>query len=215
MRNKEPTSQQAKVAAYIEDYQLRNQASPSHREIAEALGFRSTNSVRSHLSLMEKKGLLLREPGKVRRLRLNARHQRGIKKRGPQGIPLIGHIPAGVPFAALQELGEKLSIAPSLFSGDEIFALKVEGQSMRDAGILDGDIAILNRQEEVSEGQIAAVIIGNDATLKRFYRKGDAIVLRAANPDFADMVIGPEDDRQVSIAGRLVGVLRTHGAIRT
>jgi repressor LexA len=90
----------------------------------------------------------------------------------------------------------------------------VKGQSRRDAGIFHGDIAILNRQEQVSDGQIATVIIDNEAALKRFYRNGDSILLRAANADFEDIVVRSSDDRQVTIAGRLVGVRRTHGGFR-
>lgn len=162
---------------------------------------------------MEKKGIVIREPGKARALRMGPRHQSRASKRNSfnVGIPLIGHIPAGVPFVALQETGEKLPVAASLFHGAELFALKVQGHSMRDAGIFHGDIAILNRQEQVSEGQIAAVLIDSDTTLKRFHRSGENVVLRAANPDFDDIVVRPSDDRQVTIAGRLVGVLRTHG----
>jgi repressor LexA len=97
-----------------------------------------------------------------------------------------------------------------LFVGNELYALRVEGHSMRDAGILNGDIAIINRQEDVVDGQIAAVLLGDsDTTLKRFYREDGAIVLRAANPDFKDIIVTPQDGVSVTIAGRLVGVLRT------
>lgn len=159
--------------------------------------------------------MILRFPGKARGVRLGVSHARRPKQRSADGtgIPLIGTIPAGIPFSALQEQAEKLPIGTGLFSGRDLFALKVEGQSMRDAGIFDGDIAILNRQEDVSDGQIAAVIIESTATLKRFHREGDSVVLRAANELFDDIVIRASDDRRVAIAGRLVGVLRTRGAI--
>lgn len=157
--------------------------------------------------------MILRDAGKARGLRLGDRRTHRSKRRLVEGgIPLIGIIPAGIPFSALQEQAEKLPISAGLFSGGELFALRVEGQSMRDAGIFDGDIAILNRQEDVSDGQIAAVIIECTATLKRFYRKGNSVILRAANPVFDDIIIRAGDDQRVAIAGRLVGVLRTSGS---
>jgi len=204
------TPQQERIATFVEDYRRKHGSGPSHREIADEFGFNSTNAVRSHIALMKKKGILDYTSGKARSLRVVGSLSVETVEPPAASIPLIGRIPAGIPFAALMETAERLPIAPDLFPGKTLFALRVEGQSMRDAGILNGDIAIINRQEDVADGQIAAVLLGDeDSTLKRFYRQNGAVVLRAANPDFEDIVVQPTDGRTVTIAGRLVGLLRT------
>ncbi|HVT29106.1 MAG TPA: transcriptional repressor LexA [Lacipirellulaceae bacterium] len=198
------TPKQRKIADFVSEYWHRHGFGPSHQDIADKFRFSSTNAVRSHLGLMKRKGLINYEEGVARTIRV-------IDDGAPQdtnGIPLIGRIPAGIPFAVLQDMAERLPISPELFAGDQLFALRVEGQSMRDAGILDGDFAILNHQEDVADGQIAAVLIDEVATLKQFFRKKDCVVLHAANPDFEDIVLRAEIGHRVAIAGRLVGVVR-------
>ncbi len=205
-----PTAQQERIAAFVEEYRRKHGSGPSHREIADEFGFSSTNAVRSHIALMKKKGIVDYTSGKSRSLRVIGSLAEESVESSTRGIPLIGRIPAGIPFAALLETAERLPVAPDLFYGKDLYALRVEGQSMRDAGILNGDIAIINRQEDVADGQIAAVLLGDEnTTLKRFYRQNGAIILRSANPDFKDIVVQPVDGRNVTIAGRLVGLLRT------
>ena len=205
-----PTPQQQRIAVFVREYRRTHEFGPSHQEIADQFGFSSTNAVRSHIALMKKKGILDYTIGKARSLRVVGPLSGEPVETAAAGIPLIGRIPAGIPFAALLETAERLPVAPGLFVGNELYALRVEGHSMRDAGILNGDIAIINRQEDVADGQIAAVLLGDsDTTLKRFYREDGAIILRAANPDFKDIIVTPQDGVSVTIAGRLVGVLRT------
>src|ERR1017187_3177507 len=143
-----PTERQEQIAAFLHTESRKRGVMPTQREIAEHFGFASLNSVRSHLRLMEKKGMLNRLPGKARGLML---------KRSPSaGIPLLGHIAAGDPQIAFQDPEEFILASPELFSGSELFALRVKGESMKDAGILPGDIAVINRQSEVADGEIAA-----------------------------------------------------------
>lgn len=205
---RKPTPQQYKIARFIRDFGREKGFGPTRQEIADQFKFKSTNAVRSHLVLMRKKGLIDQTEGKARSIRVIGALAEGLSEFA-NSIPLLGRIPAGIPFAVLEESAERLPVACELFAGNQLFALRVVGLSMRDAGILDGDIAILNRQEDVADGQIAAVVLNDDATLKKFLRRDGVIVLRAANPDFEDIIVRPGEGREVRIAGRLVGVLRT------
>jgi len=101
-----------------------------------------------------------------------------------------------------------------MFPGSDLFALRVRGESMKDAGILPGDIAVMNRQNEVADGEIAAVLLNDEATLKHFYRLGGAVILRAANRAFPDIVIRNDERCSVKIPGKYVGLIRDHGSPR-
>lgn len=182
-------------------------------------GYKSTNTVRSHLTLLAKKGRLTRLPRKARGIRLKEKptRQTGIKtvtSRAPSGIPLIGTIPAGPMEEAMTTSDEILPLEAGLFSGDQVFALRVKGDSMKNVGILPGDFAILNSQELVSNGQIAAVQEGDDATLKRVFKRREGLLLRPENDDLEDRLIIPSEAKSVRIVGRLVGLLRVEGGRR-
>jgi repressor LexA len=197
-----PTPRQLEIAEFLEAEHQRRGIMPTHREIANRFQFASVNSVRSHLRLMERKGMLARQPGKARSLRLIV---------APSGIPLLGQIAAGNPLEAFQHIDEFLPLSPAMFRGNQLFALRVKGESMKDVGILSGDIAVLNRQQEVNDGEIAAVLLDEDATLKFVYRRSGAVVLRGANPDFRDIMIRRNESRSFRVLGKYVGLVRGHG----
>ena len=197
-----PTERQDQIAAFIDSESRKRGIAPTQREIAARFGFASVNSVRSHLRLMEKKGMLSRLRGKARGLKVESR---------PVGIPLMGHIPAGNPQLAFEYSDEVLPVPQDLFPGSHLFALRVRGESMKDAGILPGDIAVMNRQDEVSDGEIAAVLLDDEATLKYLYRRGGAVVLRGANPEFPDIVFRKNAGRSVRILGKYIGLIRKTG----
>ena len=150
--------------------------------------------------------MLNRLPGKARGLKL--------KYRPPAGIPLLGHVAAGHPQIALQDSDEIVPVSPELFPGSELFALLVRGESMKNAGILPGDIAVMNRQSEVADGEIAAVLLDDEATLKYLYRPNGTVILRGANPAFPDIVIRADGQRSVQILGKYVGLIRNQGSPR-
>jgi len=150
---------------------------------------------------MAKKGMIRLLPGKARGLKLTLR---------TSGIPLLGIIAAGEPREAQQEVDEVLPISPDWFRGTDLFALRVKGESMKDAGILSGDIAIINRQADVIDGEIAAVLMEDDATLKFVYREGDKVRLRGANRAFPDIAILRDECQQPRILGKYVGLVRSH-----
>jgi repressor LexA len=201
-----PTERQQQIASFLHSESRKRGSAPTQREIAERFGFASLNSVRSHLRLMEKKGMLNRLPGKARGLKL--------KYRPPVGIPLVGHIAAGHPQIALQDSDDIVPVSPELFAGSELFALRVRGESMKNAGILPGDIAVVNRQSEVVDGEIAAVLLDDEATLKYLYRSNGTVILRGANPAFPDIVIRADGRRSVQILGKYVGLIRNHRSPR-
>lgn len=206
MRNA-PTERQQQLLDRLQDWERLHSCPPTQAELADACGFRSTNAVRSHLRLLEKKGLIYREPGKARTVRLTAR-PRAPRKSKSLGIPLLGTIAAGPLSEAIEQAGEVLEISAGLFRGSDLFALKVAGDSMCDAGIQSGDLAIINHQVDVADGTIAAVWSDGEATLKRVFRKGRTILLRPANASLRDILIKPGSASTVRILGRLVGIVR-------
>jgi repressor LexA len=197
-----PTPRQLEIAEFLGAELQRRGVMPTQREIADRFQFASVNSVRSHIRLMERKGMLARQPGKARSLRLIV---------APVGIPLLGRIAAGSPLEAIQDVEEFLPVSPGMFRGGELFALRVKGDSMKDVGILPGDIAVVNRQQDVTDGEIAAVLLEDDATLKIVHRRNGAVILRGANPAFRDVVIRRNDGRALRILGKYVGLIRKHG----
>ena len=147
--------------------------------------------------------MLARLPGKARRLKLRC----GTSA----GIPLLGRIAAGHPEAALQDSDEVGPGAPQFFRGADLFALRVKGDSMKDAGILSGDIAVVNCQQDVADGDIAAVLLDDDATLEFFHRRRGSVVLRGANPAFPDIIVRSDEPRSLRILGKYVVLIRQQG----
>ncbi len=198
-----PTKRQQEIATFIASEFRDRGMMPTQREIAARFGFASTNTVRTHLRLMERKGMLARMPRTARGLKLSAV--------AATGIPLLGRIAAGIPQEAMESPDDMLPVPPQLFRGTNLFALRVKGDSMKDAGILPGDIAVMNRQEDVADGEIAAVLLDDDATLKYLRRCRGSVVLRGANSAFPDIVIRADEVRTLRILGKFVGLIRQQG----
>jgi repressor LexA len=198
-----PTSRQQEIAEFLEAEFGRRGMMPTRREIATRFGFASPNSVRTHLRLMAKKGMVTLMPGKARGLRLTLRVS--------SGIPVLGRIAAGNPQEAHQDTEEILPISPQFFRGTDLFALRVKGDSMKDFGILPGDIAIINRQQDVADGEIAAVLLDDDATLKFVYRRSGTVILHGANPGFRDIIVRRDESCSLRILGKYVGLIRKQG----
>jgi repressor LexA len=198
-----PTERQQEIAAFIAHEVGRRGMAPTQREIADRFGFASTNTVRGQLRLMERKGMLAWTPRTARALKLT--------DASVDGIPLLGRIAAGIPQEAVETPDDMLPVSPRLFQGTSLFALRVRGDSMKDAGILSGDIAVMNRQQDVADGEIAAVLIDDDATLKYLCRRRGGVVLRGANSAFADIVIQFDKVRTLRILGKFVGLIRQQG----
>lgn len=200
------TDRQNEVLAFIEERQRTTGFPPTLKETAEHFGFKSANSVRQHLRLIENKGLVKRLPRRSRAL-VVPKHPRRDRP-GFVRIPVLGTIAAGSPILATENTESVIEFPANLFRGSELFAVRVKGRSMEGAGILDGDLAVLDAAAEVRSGSIGAVLLGDEATLKRIHLKGSTLRLKAANSDFADIEVPLSTSGRASLLGRLVGVVR-------
>ncbi len=203
----EITKRQQEILRFIETFHAKEGGPPSLREICKGLGLASSGSLLKPLRALEGKGYLVRNPGKNRRWQL--------ANRKPQiSIPLVGEIAAGPPSLAEQNVEEYLPIDSTLFGTQDVFAIRVRGDSMKDEYIRDGDLAIVKPQQEAESGDIVAVLvegIESEATLKTLRRKNGDIELHPANPAYQVLRFsGPERGR-VKILGKLVGIIRRSG----
>jgi repressor LexA len=176
---------------------------PSVREICEAVSLRSTSTVHGHLKRLEKKGLIKRDPTKPRALEIT---ELSLYKKEMIDIPIIGKVTAGVPILAVENIEDSFSMPISYVkSTNELFILRVSGESMIDAGILDGDLAIIEKSEDALNGEIVVALIENEATIKRFYKESDHIRLQPENKTMSPIIVN-----DCVILGRLVGLYRTY-----
>lgn len=175
-------------------------APPTRAEIATAFGFASPNAAEDHLKALARKGAINLEPGSAR----------GIRLVEQLGLPLIGSVAAGSPILAVENIQGRYALDSGMFSPRADFLLRVRGLSMIDAGILDGDLLAVHKTSEARDGQIVVARLDDDVTVKRLQRKRGHLELIAENPDFAPIVVNP-DEVQFAIEGIAVGLIR--GAI--
>lgn len=176
---------------------------PSVREICEGVALRSTSTVHGHLKRLEKKGLIKRDPTKPRALEI---HELSQHKRELIDIPIIGKVTAGVPILAIENIEDTFSMPINFIKNtNELFMLNVSGQSMIEAGIYDGDLAIIEKTESASNGDIVVALIGNEATIKRFFREENHIRLQPENKTMQPIIV-----ENCTVLGRLVGLYRTY-----
>ncbi|MEA2085004.1 MAG: transcriptional repressor LexA [Thermodesulfobacteriota bacterium] len=197
-------SRQKSVFEYIAAYQKDHGIAPTIREICDHFGLRSPGGVHRVLSVLKEKGYIHAETGKKRSWRTG--HSLITK-----GLPVVGAIAAGNPLEALENIEEVLGIDPELFGSETCFALRVRGDSMIDAHILDGDIAVIRPQGKVENGEIAAVLVQDvlpEATLKRVYKDRTSIRLHAENESYTPLIFKGRKRGVVSIIGKMVGILR-------
>jgi repressor LexA len=202
------TRRQRQVLEFIEQHMLEKGYPPSVREIGEAVGLTSPSTVHSHLNTLQRLGFLRRDPTKPRAIEVRWDPNSGavMERRKVRHVPLVGDVAAGTDVLA-QENVEELYPLPVDFTGDgELFMLRVRGESMIEAGILNGDYVVAEQRNTVNNGDIAVVgIPGGEATIKFFKLDGPAVTLTPANPTMEPMVFGADD---VSIYGRVVTVMR-------
>jgi repressor LexA len=196
------TKRQKEIFDFIRRYASRYGYPPTVREIGKAVGLHSSSTVHAHLANLEKVGLLRRDPTKPRAIELLVDRAKRVM-RGP-GLPLVGHVAAGEPILAEENIEEYVQV-PSAIGGEQgDYILQVKGDSMRDAGILEGDYVVVSEADDADNGEIVVALIEDEATVKRFYREKDRVRLQPANKAYK-----PIRTRDARVLGRVVGVYRS------
>jgi repressor LexA len=198
------TKRQQEIFDFIKRYSARYGYPPTVRDIGKAVGLASSSTVHAHLSNLERIGLLRRDPTKPRAIELLDRATTGMRNLVRPGLPLVGQVAAGQPVLAEENIEEYVQ-TPSLAGGDQgDYLLRVRGDSMKNIGILDGDLVVVKPQEEADDGEIVVALVGEEATVKRFYREPDHIRLQPENE-----AMEPIRSRDVRVMGRVVGLMRS------
>jgi repressor LexA len=195
------TKRQKEIFDFIRRYASKYGYPPTVREIGRAVGLQSSSTVHAHLANLEKVGLLRRDPTKPRAIELLVdRAKRAVRG---SGLPLVGHVSAGEPILAEENIEDYVQLPPAMGGDDGDYVLRVRGDSMRDAGILEGDYVVVSEADDANNGEIVVALIEDEATVKRFYREKDRIRLQPANKAYK-----PIRTRDAQVLGRVVGVYR-------
>ena len=201
------TERQAEILRLIRELTEVSGFPPTRAEIARSMGFRSVNAAEQHLRALEKKGVLEILAGASRGLRV--RDPRPAARLGRlMELPVIGRVAAGSPILAEAHVQGRYQLDPNLFTPRADYLLKVRGMSMRDAGILDGDLLAVHRSHEARSGQVVVARLADEVTVKRFRRRGYSVQLLPENPDFEPIELDLRQD-QLAIEGIGVGVIRS------
>ncbi|MFP4475541.1 MAG: transcriptional repressor LexA [Desulfatibacillaceae bacterium] len=197
------TEKQNAVLHYLVEYTNEYGYPPTVRELCDELGLKSPNSAHFHLKALKEKGYIRVASGK----------NRGITVlKPPPGmdgtIPVVGRIAAGVPILAVEHVVDSLSMDRAFFGNQEVFSVRVHGDSMVDAHIQDGDYVVIRVQNVPKNGDIVAALVDDEVTLKYFYKNGDRLELRPANEKYEPFVYTPEDMAELRILGVMVGLVR-------
>jgi len=198
---RELTPRQRQVLFLIQKVMAETGMPPTRAEIAKALGFRSVNAAEDHLRALERKGAVELLSGTSRGIRLKD------SMRDQLGLPLIGRVAAGAPILAEEHIEARYQIDTDLFQKSPHFLLRVHGMSMRDAGILDGDLVAVHRSPEVRNRQIVVARLEDEVTVKRYRQEGHQVWLMPENPEFEPIKINLKE-RELMIEGVVVGVVR-------
>ncbi|MEO5969499.1 MAG: transcriptional repressor LexA [Bdellovibrionia bacterium] len=191
------SAKQAKVLAFIENEISKWGRPPTYRDIAQGCGYDAVGTVQDHIRVLIKKGFLEKEPGLARGIKLVHRSQ-------SIDIPILGMVPAGKPIEALENQLGSISV-PAKWRGS-LYALQVKGESMKDAGILDGDFVVVKKQNHAENGEIIVALIQGEATVKYIEKKEGGIRLLPANPSFSPIECSTEIDNLIQ--GKVVSVQR-------
>lgn len=212
------TARQQQILSLIQSTIARTGAPPTRAEIASELGFKSANAAEEHLQALARKGVIELVSGTSRGIRLRRADLQSINDARERQLalplpgiaqlmlPLIGRVAAGSPILAQEHVDQTYAVEPSLFQRPPDYLLRVRGMSMRDVGILDGDLLAVAATREARNGQIVVARLGDDVTVKRYMRLRDHIELRAENPDYPTIVVEPGEPFEIE--GLAVGLIR-------
>lgn len=198
------TPRQSEILAFIKRCLEDHGFPPTRAEIAQELGFKSPNAAEEHLKALARKGAIEMTPGASRGIRIPGFEP---NSQDEDGLPVIGRVAAGAPILAQQNVEESCRINPDFFHPKADYLLRVRGMSMKDIGILDGDLLAVHTTREARNGQIVVARIDEEVTVKRFKREGNQVWLIAENPEFAPIEINLEE-QELIIEGLSVGVIR-------
>jgi repressor LexA len=208
------TKRQQEIFEFIKRYSAKYGYPPTVRDIGKAVGLASSSTVHAHLANLERLGMLRRDPTKPRAIELLDRVRgdvgeametvaENVRSLVRPGLPLVGHVAAGQPILADENIEDYVPV-PSLAGGDEgEYVLRVRGDSMKDIGILEGDYVVVRPQDTASDGEIVVALVGEEATVKRFFREADHVRLQPENA-----AVEPIRSKDVRVLGRVVGLFR-------
>ena len=199
---KELTRRQEEIFNLIKEWVDTTGSPPTRAEIAQHFGFSSPNAAEQHLKVLAKKGVLDLVPGV----------SRGIQLKGEAGLPVVGRVAAGSPILAQEHIERHVQIDSALFNPRADYLLKVHGMSMKDIGIMDGDLLAVHRSAEARAGQVVVARIGDEVTVKRFQKRGNTVQLLPENADFQPIEVDLTR-QELEIEGIAVGVIRSGSAM--
>jgi repressor LexA len=195
------TKRQKEIFEFIRRYAGKYGYPPTVREIGKAVGLHSSSTVHAHLANLEKSGLLRRDPSKPRAIELLVDRARKVIRHA--GLPLVGQVAAGQPILAEENIEEYLDV-PDLIGGEDgDYVLRVRGESMKNAGIIEGDYVVVRTAEDAEDGDIVVALIGEEATVKRYFRERDHVRLQPEND-----AMDPIRTTEAKVLGKVVGVFR-------
>jgi repressor LexA len=199
------TKRQQEIFDFIKRYSAKYGYPPTVRDIGKAVGLASSSTVHAHLANLEKIGLLRRDPTKPRAIELLDRAAAGMRNLVVRpGLPLIGHVAAGQPILAEENIEDYVQTPPYAGGADGEYLLRVRGDSMKDAGILEDDLVVVRPQDTAQDGEIVVALVGEEATVKRFFQEADHVRLQPEND-----TMEPIRSRDVRVLGKVVGLMRS------
>lgn len=205
--NRNLTARQQEVYECIKRHIDTTGVPPTRAEISKELGFKSPNAAEEHLRALARKGAIEMSAGMSRGIRLLLESDNEDEL---EGLPLIGRVAAGEPILAEQNVESTYRVDANMFKPQADFLLKVYGQSMKDIGILDGDLLAVHSTKDVRNGQVIVARIENDVTVKRFERKGDIVYLHAENEEFEPIIVNLREQEMFEVEGIAVGIIRNN-----
>ena len=202
---KDLTKRQQEIFDFIKKYSARYGYPPTVRDIGKAVGLASSSTVHAHLANLEKVGLLRRDPSKPRAIEMLDKAVDAAKSvvGGDRGLPLVGHVAAGQPILAEENIEEYVQVPEIAGGEDGEFILRIRGDSMKNAGILEGDFVVVRPQETAADSEIVVALVGEEATVKRYFKEKDHVRLQPENDAHE-----PIRTRDAQILGRVVGLCR-------
>jgi repressor LexA len=210
------TKRQQEIFDFIKKYSANHGYPPTVRDIGKAVGLASSSTVHAHLANLEKLGILRRDPSKPRAIELLDRAASSVSGAvegavdnvrslvRPTGLPVVGQVAAGQPILAEENIEDYVEVPSEAGGADGEYVLRIRGESMRDAGILEGDYVVVRRQDDALDGEIVVALVGEEATVKRFFRENDHIRLQPENTEME-----PIRSKDVRVLGRVVGLFRS------